>query len=418
MELNLKRPLLFFDIESTGLNIVTESIIELSFVKVFPDGEQRVKTWKIRPWDYENHCQRPITPGASEVNGVKDEDLADCPRFIEVVDEVVEWLQDSDLAGYNSAKFDLPMLAEEIERVRAYCARRLKDRTASPEAREKARQKMARIDINLHDKQMVDVQTIYHMMEPRNLKAAYRFYCGGKDFDNAHTAEADTVATYEVLKGQLDMYGDQLKNDVTWLAGFGGRSKAVDYAARLIMDEKSGEPVISFGKHKGKTAREVFQTEPGYFSWIEQGEFTLDTKRQFALLREKFEAERRKPLGAEELGNSAPKNSAISPTSSTRNGKDKPLKPRRHATGRPHSMRIRSRLFRSYCRTSWRRLYCGYSCRWHAPSRHRRPIRSHPPSSGGCPSGSSKSLHIPYHSGAPGKKNSSGGSSGAWVICL
>ena len=305
MELNLKRSLIFFDIESTGLNIVTESIIELSFVKVFPDGEQRVKTWKIRPWDYENHCQRPITPGASEVNGVKDEDLADCPRFIEVVDEVVEWLQDSDLAGYNSAKFDLPMLAEEIERVRAYCARRLKDRTASPEAREKARQKMARIDINLHDKQMVDVQTIYHMMEPRNLKAAYRFYCGGKDFDNAHTAEADTVATYEVLKGQLDMYGDQLKNDVTWLAGFGGRSKAVDYAARLIMDEKSGEPVISFGKHKGKTAREVFQTEPGYFSWIEQGEFTLDTKRQFALLREKFEAERRKPLGAEELGNFA-----------------------------------------------------------------------------------------------------------------
>ena len=276
MELNLQRPLLFFDIESTGLNIVTESIIELSFVKVFPDGEQRVKTWKIRPWDYENHCQRPITPGASEVNGVKDEDLADCPRFIEVVDEVVEWLQDSDLAGYNSAKFDLPMLAEEIERVRAYCARRLKDRTASPEAREKARQKMARIDINLHDKQMVDVQTIYHIMEPRNLKAAYRFYCGGKDFDNAHTAEADTVATYEVL-----------------------------YAARLIMDEKSGEPVISFGKHKGKTAREVFQTEPGYFSWIEQGEFTLDTKRQFALLREKFEAERRKPLGAEELGNFA-----------------------------------------------------------------------------------------------------------------
>ena len=397
MELNLQRPLLFFDIESTGLNIVTESIIELSFVKVFPDGEQRVKTWKIRPWDYENHCQRPITPGASEVNGVKDEDLADCPRFIEVVDEVVEWLQDSDLAGYNSAKFDLP----EIERVRAYCARRLKDRTASPEAREKARQKMARIDINLHDKQMVDVQTIYHIMEPRNLKAAYRFYCGGKDFDNAHTAEADTVATYEVLKGQLDMYGDQLKNDVTWLAGFGGRSKAVDYAARLIMDEKSGEPVISFGKHKGKTAREVFQTEPGYFSWIEASSPSC--------------VRNSRPNAASP---SAPKNSATSPTSSTRNGKDKPLKPRRHATGRPHSMRIRSRLFRSYCRTSWRRLYCGYSCRWHAPSRHRCPIRSHPPSSGGCPSGSSKSLHIPYHSGAPGKKNSSGGSSGAWVICL
>ena len=295
MELNLQRPLLFFDIESTGLNIVTESIIELSFVKVFPDGEQRVKTWKIRPWDYENHCQRPITPGASEVNGVKDEDLADCPRFIEVVDEVVEWLQDSDLAGYNSAKFDLPMLAEEIERVRAYCARRLKDRTASPEAREKARQKMARIDINLHDKQMVDVQTIYHIMEPRNLKAAYRFYCGGKDFDNAHTAEADTVATYEVLKGQLDMYPDKLKNDVQFLSSVAGRPRTVDYAGRLLLGE-NGEPVISFGKHKGKTAREVWNTEPSYFSWIEGGDFTLDTKRQFATLKARFQKERKEAL--------------------------------------------------------------------------------------------------------------------------
>jgi DNA polymerase-3 subunit epsilon len=197
------------------------------------------------------------------------------------------------------------MLSEEIERVRAYCLRRINDPRIHESRKNMAREMLDKIDIDLHSKLMVDVQTIYHYMEPHNLRAAYRFYCGGQDFENAHTALADTMATYEVLKGQLDMYGDQLKNDVTWLAGFGGRSKAVDYAARLIMDEKSGEPVISFGKHKGKTAREVFQTEPGYFSWIEQGEFTLDTKRQFALLREKFEAERRKPLGAEELGNFA-----------------------------------------------------------------------------------------------------------------
>ena len=184
MDLHLERPLLFFDIESTGLNIATDCIAELSFVKVFPDGEQRVKTWRFKPWDYLNNRQYPMNPQASAVNGIKDEDLAGCPRFLDIVDEVVSWLSDSDLAGFNSAKFDLPMLAEEIERVRA--AGR------------------ADLDIDLHAKRMVDVQTIYHMMEPRNLKAAYRFYCGGKDFENAHTAEADTIATYEVLKGQLD----------------------------------------------------------------------------------------------------------------------------------------------------------------------------------------------------------------------
>ena len=183
MELNLTRPLLFFDIESTGLNIPVDSIIELSFVKILPGGEQRIKTWKVCPWDYERNSQRPITPGASAVNGVKDEDLTECPKFYEIADEVMEWLRDADLAGYNSAKFDLPMLAEEIERVRTF--------------------KKHNIDLDLHEKKMVDVQNIYHYMEPRNLKAAYRFYCKKDDFENAHTAEADTLATYEVLKGEL-----------------------------------------------------------------------------------------------------------------------------------------------------------------------------------------------------------------------
>lgn len=270
MELELKRPLVFFDIESTGLNIPIDSIIELSFVKILPGGEQRIKTWKIKPWDYDAQKQRPITPGASEVNGVKDEDLVDCPRFCDVIDEVVNWLEDSDLAGFNSAKFDLPMLAEEVERVRKYTGKQ--------------------IDINLHEMKMIDVQVIYHMMEPRNLKAAYRLYCGGEDFDNAHTAEADTIATYEVLKGQLDRYPN-LKNDVEYLANFGGRPRAVDYAGRLIYNENH-EPVISFGKHKGRTAREVFNTEPSYFSWIAQGDFTLDTKRQFEMLKDQFMSER------------------------------------------------------------------------------------------------------------------------------
>ena len=282
MNLNLERPLLFFDIESTGLNIATDCIAELSFVKIFPDGEQRIKTWKLCPWNYVARCQQPMNPSASEVNGLKDEDLAGCPKFHEVVDEVVEWLADSDLAGFNSAKFDLPMLAEEIERVRLFMNRN--------------------IDLNLHEKKMVDVQTIYHAMEPRNLRAAYRFYCGGQDFENAHTAEADTIATYEVLKGQLDRYPDQLKNNVDFLANFAGRPKTVDYAGRLLFG-KDGEAIISFGKHKGKTAREVYRIEPSYFAWIQNGEFTLDTKRQFEILRQQFEAEKkeaarqsRKPL--------------------------------------------------------------------------------------------------------------------------
>ena len=282
MNLNLERPLLFFDIESTGLNIATDCIAELSFVKILPDGEQRIKTWKLCPWNYVARCQQPMNPSASEVNGLKDEDLAGCPKFHEVVDEVVEWLADSDLAGFNSAKFDLPMLAEEIERVRLFLNRN--------------------IDLNLHEKKMVDVQTIYHAMEPRNLRAAYRFYCGGRDFENAHTAEADTIATYEVLKGQLDRYPDQLKNNVDFLANFAGRPKTVDYAGRLLFG-KDGEAIISFGKHKGKTAREVYRTEPSYFAWIQNGEFTLDTKRQFEILRQQFEAEKkeaarqsRKPL--------------------------------------------------------------------------------------------------------------------------
>ena len=269
MELNLNRPLLFFDIESTGLSIPTDSIIELSFVKVFPGGESRIKTWKIKPWDYVNKCQKPINPEASKVNGVTDDMLTGCPRFFEVVEEVVDWLKDSDLAGFNSAKFDLPMLAEEIERVRKFV--------------------FPNINIDLHEPVMVDVQNIYHAMEPRNLKAAYRFYCGGGDFENAHTAEADTLATYEVLKAQLDHY-DTLKNDVKALSAYAHKN-LVDFSGMLVHNDK-GEAVVNFGKHKGKTARQVFNTEPSYFAWIQQGSFTLDTKAQFARLEEEFKKEK------------------------------------------------------------------------------------------------------------------------------
>lgn len=269
MDLNLKRPLLFFDIESTGLNIPVDGIIELSFVKIMPEAQQRIKTWKIKPWDYVNKCQIHITPEASKVNGVTDDMLTDCPTFFDVADEVALWLQDSDLAGFNSAKFDLPMLAEEFERAKL-AGKDLK--------------------VDLHEPLMVDVQNIYHAMEPRNLRAAYRFYCGGEDFENAHTAEADTLATYEVLKAQLDKYPDTLKNSVESLSAFVGR-KYVDFSGHLLYNDQ-GEPVVNFGKHKGKTLREVFENEPSYFTWVAGGSFSLDTKSCFAKFEQKYKLER------------------------------------------------------------------------------------------------------------------------------
>jgi DNA polymerase-3 subunit epsilon len=282
MELNLERPLLFFDIESTGLNIASDSIIELCFVKILPGGEQRVKTWRVKPWDYIYDRQREINPSAQAVHGISAEDVADKPTFYEISEEVAEWLSDSDLAGYNSAKFDLPMLAEEIERVR----------------RGSRMFPGKEVAIDLHQMQMVDVQNIFHMMEPRTLKAAYMFYCG-LELENAHAAEADTLATYEVLKGQLDKYaGDpRIENNIDKLARFSVKQRTVDYAGRIILNDKD-EPCISFGKHKGKTTREVYFSEPSYFAWIDGGDFTLDTKRQFAKLKAQYEAEKKAAAAA------------------------------------------------------------------------------------------------------------------------
>ena len=293
MELNLEKPLLFFDIESTGLNIASDSIIELCFVKIMPSGEQKVKTWRVKPWDYENNRQREINPSAQAVHGISAEDIKDCPTFSEIADEVAEWLDGSDLAGFNSAKFDLPMLAEEIERVRRWHRRELK--------------------VNLHEMKMVDVQNIFHAMEPRTLKAAYMFYCG-KDLENAHAAEADTLATYEVLKGQLDRYaGDpRIENNVDKLSKFSTKQRTVDYAGRLILNDKD-EPVVSFGKHKGKTAREVYFSEPSYFAWIDNGDFTLDTKRQFALLKAQFEEEKRAAAQERKASVSIPRTKGYTP---------------------------------------------------------------------------------------------------------
>ena len=297
MELNLERPLLFFDIESTGLNIASDSIIELCFVKILPGGEQRVKTWRVKPWDYAFDCQREINPSAQAVHGISAEDLADKPTFYEISEEVAQWLEGSDLAGFNSAKFDLPMLAEEIERVRRG-SRVLPGKEVA---------------IDLHQMQMVDVQNIFHMMEPRTLKAAYNFYCG-KELENAHAAEADTLATYEVLKGQLDKYSDdpRIENNIDKLAKFSVKQRTVDYAGRLILNDKD-EPCISFGKHKGKTAREVYMSEPSYFAWIDSGDFTLDTKRQFAKLKAQYDAEKKAEAALHKQANSCPRTKGNTP---------------------------------------------------------------------------------------------------------
>ena len=297
MELNLERPLLFFDIESTGLNIASDSIIELCFVKIMPGGEQRVKTWRVKPWDYNLDCQREINPSAQAVHGISAEDLADKPTFYEISEEVAQWLQGSDLAGFNSAKFDLPMLAEEIERVRRG--------SRSFPAKDVA--------IDLHSMQMVDVQNIFHMMEPRTLKAAYMFYCG-LELENAHAAEADTLATYEVLKGQLDRYaGDpRIENNIDKLAKFSVKQRTVDYAGRIVLNDKD-EPCISFGKHKGKTTREVYFSEPSYFAWIDNGDFTLDTKRQFAKLKAEYEAEKKAAITAQREAGFCPRTKGNTP---------------------------------------------------------------------------------------------------------
>ena len=298
MDLNLERPLLFFDIESTGLSIPTDSIIELSFVKAFPGNPvPEIKTWKIRPWDYENNCQKHISEDASKVNGVHDEDLRDCPLFIKVAAEIASWLENSDLAGFNSAKFDLPMLAEEFERVKQYCRQKISSLTLDEDRKAEASKLLETVEkIDLHEPLMVDVQNIFHSMEPRNLRAAYRFYCGGEDFENAHAAEADTLATFEVLKAQLDRYKEPdkyreqvLKNDVKSLSAFVGR-KYVDFSGHLIMGD-DGEVYINFGKHKGKKARDVWKSEPAYFSWVANADFTLDTKAQFAKLAGQFQKE-------------------------------------------------------------------------------------------------------------------------------
>ena len=249
MQLNLTNPLVFIDLETTGINISKDRIVEISVLKVFPNGKEESKTRRINP-------EIPIPAEATAIHGITDEDVKDCPRFQAIARSLATLIEGCDLAGFNSNRFDIPLLVEEFLR--------------------------AGVNIDLTKRKFVDVQTIYHKMEQRTLAAAYKFYCD-KDLDQAHSAEVDTKATYEVLKAQLEHYPD-LKNDVNHLSEFSSFSNNVDFAGRMIYNDK-GEEVFNFGKYKGRLVTEVLQADPGYYSWMMDGDFALNTKKMLTEIR-------------------------------------------------------------------------------------------------------------------------------------
>ncbi len=250
MELNLKNPIVFFDLETTGIDIVKDRIIEISLVKVSPGSDKpMIKTRRIKPID-DNGEVMHIPEEATAVHGITDEDVAGEYTFRQIAKSLAELIKGCDIGGFNSNRFDVPMLAEEFLR--------------------------AGVDIDLKKRKFVDVQTIFHKKEQRTLSAAYMFYCG-KELEGAHSAEADTLATYEVLKAQLDRYED-LPNDIAALAEFSQQSRTADYAGRILYDEQDRE-IFGFGKHKGALVEEVFRREPSYYDWMMNGDFPLYTKQ-------------------------------------------------------------------------------------------------------------------------------------------
>lgn len=242
MKLNLKNPIVFFDLETTGTNINSDRIVEICYLKVYPNGNEESKTMRINPGMH-------IPEESTAVHGIHDEDVADCPTFKEVAKIIAHDIEGCDLAGFNSNRFDIPVLAEEFLR--------------------------ADIDIDMSKRKFIDVQVIFHKMEQRTLTAAYKFYCN-KNLEDAHTAEADTRATYEVLQAQLDRY-PELKNDMTFLAEYSSFNRNADFAGRIVYDD-NGVEVFNFGKYKGQPVAKILLQEPGYYGWMMQGDFTLNTK--------------------------------------------------------------------------------------------------------------------------------------------
>jgi DNA polymerase-3 subunit epsilon len=256
MEINLKRPLIFIDLETTGINVATDRIIEICMIKVHPDGSQETMTQRINP-------TIPIAQEAFEVHGISQDDVKNEPTFAEMASTFSNFIGNSDLSGYNAIKFDIPLLVEEFLR--------------------------ANVDLDLKNRRIVDVQNIFHKMEPRNLAAAYKFYCN-KELENAHSAEADTIATLEILKSQLDMYKDTeykdkdgqvtvpVVNDIASLSEFSYHNKNADLVGHIIFNDK-GEEVFNFGKYKGKSVARTFGEEPQYYDWMMKSKFPLSTKK-------------------------------------------------------------------------------------------------------------------------------------------
>jgi len=261
MNIKLKKPLAIFDLETTGVNISQDKIVEICVLKVTPAGERDVKTWRVNP-------EMPIPPGSTKIHGITDEDVKDSPTFKLLAKEIAKFMEGCDLAGFNLIKFDVPMLVEEFLRVG--------------------------LDFDIANRKIVDAQRIFHMMEPRSLSAAYRFFVG-KNLENAHSAEADTIATFEVLDAQIARYEGQtvpndkdatvqtIENDVTALSKLTS-SNQVDFAARMLLNDK-GEEIFNFGKYKDKRVVDVLKTDPSYFDWMQKGDFSLDTKRKLTEIK-------------------------------------------------------------------------------------------------------------------------------------
>jgi len=243
MQLNLRRSLAFIDLETTGINITTDRIVEISVLKITPEGKEEWMTTRVNP-------EMAIPPKSTAIHGISDEDVAGSPKFREIAKKLATFLEGADLAGYNALKFDIPVLAEEFLRVN--------------------------VDFNFKKRRYVDVQVIFHKKEQRTLAAAYQFYCK-KDLKDAHSSMADTKATYEVLKAQLDRYND-LVNDVEKLSDFSAYNNSADFVGRIIFDE-NGEEIFNFGKYKGKAVVQVFRDDPSYYSWMMNGDFSLYTKK-------------------------------------------------------------------------------------------------------------------------------------------
>ncbi|TVR81368.1 MAG: 3'-5' exonuclease [Chitinophagaceae bacterium] len=248
--MQLKKPLVIFDLETTGLNVITDRIIEACFIKVHPNDSKEVKNYILNP-------EMPIPAESSAIHGFYDKDVADKPTFKQIASELNKWLEGCDLGGYNCNRFDVPVLVEEFYR------------TGST--------------FKLENRKIVDVQKIFHLMEPRNLSAAYKFYCG-RDLEDAHSAEADTIATYEILLSQLKKYDKDIKSDVSFLHEFTKDGEFVDTGRRMVFNKDKKE-VFNFGKHRGKLVEKVLQDEPQYYDWIMKSEFSAHTKQKLTEIK-------------------------------------------------------------------------------------------------------------------------------------